>query len=84
MSDGNGTPVTWRELNLVVDPIKEDVRAIGADVKLLLTRQASDAGGVVALGTALDHRRFWLGIAASFVTAAFSGALGALLYLAFS
>jgi hypothetical protein len=40
MAVGNGNPVTWRELNLVIEPIKEDLTEIKGDVKILLAAHA--------------------------------------------
>lgn len=35
MSETNGSHVSWRELNLALDPIKEDVAEIKSDVKAI-------------------------------------------------
>lgn len=80
----NGDHVTWRELRLFVGPIAEDVREVKDDVKLLLERQAEDAGAIKAVRRATDTRRFWVTLAAAFATALVAGALSALLYIAFS
>lgn len=42
MSD-NGAHVTWRELNLALGPIKDDVSEIKADVKALRTERESES-----------------------------------------
>jgi len=85
MSDSsNGSHVTWRELRLYVGPIIDDVAEIKTDVKLLLERQAQDAGALVVAKKNTDTNRFWLTLAAAFITAAFAGALSALLYIAFA
>lgn len=42
MGVGNGTPVTWRELNLLITPLQDDVTEMKADVKSLLATQAGD------------------------------------------
>ena len=42
MNDTNGSHVTWRELRLLIDPIKEAVNETRSDVKLLLQAHAGD------------------------------------------
>lgn len=44
MSD-NGAHVTWRELNLVLEPLRNDVAEIKGDVKTLLGQQFLSARG---------------------------------------
>jgi hypothetical protein len=39
----NGSPVTWREMNLRLKPIEDDVGEIKTDVKTLLGKAAGDA-----------------------------------------
>lgn len=41
---GNGSHVTWRELNLALEPIKGDVEEIKADVKVLVADKARSQG----------------------------------------
>ena len=60
MAEGNGTPVTWRELNLVVDPIKEDVQEIKKDVKRLVHGQATAAGIELVAKEDREDKRAWL------------------------
>ena len=60
MSEGNGTPVTWRELNLVVEPIKEDVQEIKQDVKRLVRGQATAAGIELVAKEDREDKRAWL------------------------
>jgi hypothetical protein len=60
LAEGNGTPVTWRELNLVVDPIKDDVKEIKEDVKRLVRGQATAAGIELVAKEDRDDRRAWL------------------------
>jgi hypothetical protein len=60
LAEGNGTPVTWRELNLVVDPIKEDVSEIKQDVKRLVRGQATAAGVELVAKEDRDNKRAWL------------------------
>ena len=84
MGETNGAHVTWREFNLKLDPIIGDVAEIKTDVKLLLERQAQDTGERVVAKKNTDTNRFWLTLAAAFITAAFAGALSALLYIAFA
>lgn len=38
---GNGTPVTWRELGLALEPLHERIEALDRDVRLLLDHLAS-------------------------------------------
>ena len=71
MAEGNGSPVTWRELNLVVEPIKTDVSEIKEDVKRLLGGQARAAGLELAHREDKADRRAWLPI----IIAALIGAL---------
>lgn len=40
MGEGNGTPVTWRELNLALDPLKSALNETRGDVKALLVANA--------------------------------------------
>lgn len=60
MAEGNGSPVTWRELNLVVEPIKEDVAEIRKDVKSLLGGQARAEGVEIATNEDKVNARAWL------------------------
>lgn len=41
--NGNGSYVTWRELNLVILPLKDDLAEVKGDVKKLLAGQAGAA-----------------------------------------
>lgn len=81
---GNGNHVTWRELRLYIEPMKEDLADVRSDVKTLIAGQDKAAGALLAAAKATDSRRFWTTIAASFVTAVVAGGIGSLLYLAFT
>lgn len=69
--DGNGTPVTWREARLLVNPIIEDVAEIKSDVKTLLAAHAGDEA----------VSKFQRGLLGAVVILVSSG-IGTLLYLA--
>ena len=71
MSEGNGSPVTWRELNLALSPLKEGLSEVRSDVKLLLGAHAGDE--------AVSGFQRWL---FGTVVVLVSGAIGTLLYLA--
>lgn len=71
MSEGNGTPVTWRELNLALDPLKTGLGEVRSDVKLLLAAHAGDEA----------VSRFQRGLLGGVVILVASG-IGELLYLA--
>lgn len=62
MAESNGSPVTWRELNLVVGPIQRDIGEIKSDVKRLLGGQATAAGVELATREDREDRRAWLPI----------------------
>lgn len=71
MSDGNGTPVTWRELGLALDPLKSSLSEVRADVKTLLAAHAGDEA----------VSKFQRGLLGGVVILVASG-IGELLYLA--
>lgn len=72
MSDGNGTPVTWRELNLALAPIHQLLNETRGDVKSLLV---ANAGAEAISG----WQRWFFGT----VVVAVLGAIGTLVGLAF-
>lgn len=44
MGEENGSHVTWRELNLVLGPMRSDITEMKGDVKLLLSANSENAG----------------------------------------
>lgn len=48
-SPGNGDHVTWRELNLALDPLKTEIATIGDDVKTLVTASSEERGRASAI-----------------------------------
>lgn len=62
----DGGPVSWRELNLVVQPLKDRLEAVGETVEGLdekldqvLLSKAANEGGEQVKKSFLDRSRFW-------------------------
>lgn len=71
----NGDYVTWRELNLALDPLKADVREVRDVVNVLHADFFTDVGSARERRNVQSARHFWIGV----VVAIFAATLTALI-----
>lgn len=82
MESSNGSHVTWRELNLVLKPLTEDVSEVKRDVKMLLNGQLAAAAVAATRTDRASKLRAWgPPIVASLIASAVSLSIAAFVYL---
>lgn len=74
----NGSPVTWRELELALQPLRTQATDLDRKVDQILDQLAENRGESRARRTFLDSSRFWITTATLAMTSSFAATVTAI------
>lgn len=75
----NGHPVTWRELNLALDPIKTSIEELHTSVRVLADERTERIAVARTVRKRTDSVHFWIGICVVLFAACISGTIAFIL-----
>lgn len=77
--EGNGSSVTWRELNLALTPLQTGLNEVDKKVDSIIETLAEKRGAELAKETFLTSSRFWITTAVLM----FTGTIGSIVTIIF-
>lgn len=78
----NGSYVTWRELNLAIDPMKDQLKDISVSLRDLTAFMVGAGAANAERQKLRANTHFWVTVAATVFAAVFGGLVGSLAWIA--